>query len=260
MRSAKRVGTTVLGAALVVACSSSTGLSGQGQSVSLSFAGRIPGFTGIQAMPSIVDAAGDSMVVTGGGNTVVIKTVDLVLRKVELKRASVAGSCDSMVHVDDCGEFESGSVLVSVPLAAGAVTAVAVPIDSGSYKSIEFKIHKPGNDAVDLAFAAANPTWPANTSIRVTGTFNGTPFTYTTSLDVEQESTFNPPLVVTASGTATNLTLRMDISKWFLIGGTAVDPASANTGQPNESAVQNAIKNSFKAFRDENHDGDETNG
>ena len=259
--SAKRLGFTVLGTALLVACSDSTGASSKGQNVSLSFAGRLPGFAGLQAMPSIVEAAGDSMVVTGGGNTLIIKTVEVVVRKIELKRANVSGSCDSIVHVEDCGEFKSGAVLVSVPLAAGAVSSVTVPIDSGTYKSMEFKIHKPGNDSVDLAFKAANPTWPANTSIRVTGTFNGTPFTYTTSLDVEQEASFVPPLVVTALGTATNLTLRFDISKWFIgTGGAVLDPATANNGQPNESTVQNAIKNSFKAFKDDNHDGDESNG
>lgn len=245
-------------AASAVACSDATNAQvGKGQNVSLSFAGRVPGAAGVQS----VQAAGDSMVITSGANTLVITSVEVVLRKIELKRQTTTVNCDSTANEDACEEFTLGAMLVQVPLAAGVTTAFTVPIDSGTYTKAEFKIHKPGNDSVDTAFKAANPTWPANVSIRVTGRYNGTAFTYTTPLDVEQETTFNPALVIDVSGSTTNLTLRVDVATWFkTAGGTLIDPATANTGGANESTVKDNIKNSFKAFRDHDHDGNESNG
>ncbi len=51
--------------------------------------------------------------------------------------------------------------------------------------------------------------------------------------------------------------LRVDIGGWFLNAAKTalVDPASANTGQPNEGLVANNIQNSFDVFEDDDHDG-----
>ena len=254
--SAKRIGVAVVLAALFGCSDTTNPLIGSGQSVSLSFAGRVPGASGILSVQG-----GDSMVITSGANTLVITSVEVVLRKVELKRQQTAVNCDSTASESACEELNLGSMLVQVPLAAGATTAFSVPVDSGTYTEAEFKIHKPGSDSTDLAFKAANPTWPANVSIRVTGRYNGTAFTYTTPLDVEQETAFVPPLVIDASGTATNLTLRVDIASWFKAsGGALIDPATAGTGGANESVVKDNIKNSFKSFEDRNHDNIEGNG
>jgi hypothetical protein len=128
----------------------------------------------------------DSFVLLVGTDRLVITSAEVVMRKIELKRAGVSMACDSVPNEHSCEEFTIGAMLVNLPLAAGAEQAISVPVDSGTYTKVEFKIHKPGSDSVDQAFFTLNPTWPANTSIRVTGTFNGTPFTYTSSLDAEQ--------------------------------------------------------------------------
>ena len=243
----------------MAACSDSTSPAASGETVGLSFAGvKPPGLNGAMAIGGVL---ADSMTLTDGTNTLVITSVEVLLREIELKRAN-ASDCDSTANSDACEEFEVGATLVNVPLAAGAATEVTVAIDSGTYTEIEFDIHKLGGDSVDLAFLAANPTWPANTSIRVTGTYNGTPFTFTTSLDIEQEIQFVPPLVIDASGAATNVTIRLDVSAWFRNGtaGPLVDPATANNGQPNQSLVENNIKNSIKGFEDSDKDGDESDG
>lgn len=245
--------------AVTVACSDSTNPQvGRGQNVSLSFAGRVAGAAGIL---SVANAAGDSMVIVTGTDTLVLNSVEVVLRKVELSRQGTSVDCDSTANEDACEEFTLGAMLVDVPLSAGVTTAFTVPIDSGTYTKAEFKVHKPGNDSVDMVFKAAHPTWPANVSIRVTGRYNGAAFTFTTPLDVEQESTFNPPLVIDISGSTTNLTLRVDVASWFrTAGGLLIDPATGNIGGVNESLVKDNIKNSFKAFHDHNHDGNESDG
>lgn len=167
-----------------------------------------------------------------------------MLRKIELNRA--------------CEEFELGPRLVSLPLGYGAVSVLDVPIDSGTYDKVEFVIHKPGGDSLDTQFKAAHPGF-ANISIRVHGTFNGVALTYSTPMDQEQEITFVPPLVVDASGSSANLTIRMDVSTWFRVGGTGalIAPASAGVGQPNEGAVRENSKNSIEAYEDPDRDGDE---
>lgn len=88
--------------------------------------------------------------------------------------------------------------------------------------------------------------------------FNGEPFTYVTDLDEEQELELAPPLEVADSSVDTNLTLRLDVAQWFRSDQAAlIDPRTANPGEPNESLVEENIKNSIKAFEDEDEDGNE---
>lgn len=234
-------------------------LLGTGQVVSLSFSGRPP--AGVSGAMAFEQALADTMVLVSGADTLRITSVQLVLREIELKRANVTVSCDSTLDEDACEEFTVGPQLVSIPLGQGVATGLTVPLDSGTYSKVQFKVHKPGGDSLDLAFRAANPDF-ANISIRVLGTFNGVAFTYTSTLDQGQEYTFSPPLVVDASGTATNLTIRVDVTAWFrnASSGTLISPASANVGGANEGVVKENIKNSFKAFHDHDRDGDERDG
>jgi hypothetical protein len=120
------------------------------------------------------------------------------MREIELERAESSIACgddDSTVgddDSDDCEELEFGPVLVDVPLGAGPARALSVEVAPGLYEKLEFEIHKP-ESSDDAAFIAANPAFDG-VSVRVTGSYNGTPFTYTSDLDVEQEQEFAPPL------------------------------------------------------------------
>jgi len=210
-----------------------------------------------------VTAAGDSTVIALAPDTIIVRSAELVLRKVELKRTD-ASSCDSIEGNGDCEEFETGPTLVTLPLGTTAITQdVMISAPAGTFDELEFEIHKPsGGD--DAAFIAANPDF-ANVSIRVTGTFiHGTgsgagtrsDFVFTSDVDQSQEQILNPPVTV-ADGQTINVTLRVDIATWFLNDGKTalVDPASANNGGANESVVANNIQNSFGAFEDDNRDG-----
>jgi hypothetical protein len=114
-----------------------------------------------------------------------------------------------------------------------------------------------GDDPADLRFLGAHPEMD-HRSIRVEGTFNGQAFVYGSSLEAEQEIRLDPPLVVSAGGAATNLTLRVSLPDWFRgPGGGLVDPATANAGGPNENLVRDNIRASLGAFEDRDHDGHE---
>jgi hypothetical protein len=249
-----------LGLAVAAACSDST--TGR---VSLALSSRpVPAAAlatgaataGSPAGAPTVVAAGDSTVIVAGNDTLVIRSVEVVLREIELERVETV-ECDDIMDNDDCEEFETGPVLVSLPLGATAtVTQVAIDAPAGMYNELEFEIHKP-DAADDAAFIAAHPAF-ADISIRVSGTFSKagtrTDFTYTTDLNEKQEIALDPPLTV-AEGSATNVTLRLDIARWFLNGAALVDPATANKGGVNENLVRDNIRVSIDAFRDDDRDG-----
>ena len=210
--------------------------------VQVSFATQAPA-------PALSAVANDT--INEGGNVLVITRAEIVLREIELKRVEQA-NCDT----DACEEFEAGPVLVNLPLGAGVQQRFALDIPPGSYNEIELDIHKPDDgDPVDQAFVAANPAF-ADISIRVQGTWNGQPFTYTSDLNVEQELTLTPVLQIVDDASSTNLTILLDIRTWFRDeAGVLINPADANKDGPHESIVRNRIQNSVEAFEDRDHDG-----
>ncbi|MBK8003165.1 MAG: hypothetical protein IPK12_04245 [Gemmatimonadetes bacterium] len=190
-----------------------------------------------------------------GNDTIVLTSVQIVLREIELTR--VGGSaCDTTLTDDDCEELEIGPILLDLPLTAGADRQFTVVVDTGTYDEIEFEVHKP-ESSDDAGFLAANPEFDGR-SIKVVGSWNGTPFTFYSDLNVEQEYDINPPLVVTDAAGA-SVTLRVDIARWFANQANSglIDPASANKGGQYEGEVKSNIEASINAFEDDDHDGED---
>ena len=194
----------------------------------------------------------------GAANALVLTSVEIVLREIELKRADVS-DCDLLGENDDgCEKFEAGPVLVSVPVDGSVSQEFSLAIPAGSYNEIEFEIHKVSSeDEEDAQFVAQHPTF-ADLSIRVTGTFDGQAFVFETDLDVEQELDLLPALVVSESAAPTNITIEVGLDRWFVDAtGQAVNPATGNKGGENESLIKENIKNSIEAFEDDDRDGSE---
>lgn len=222
--------------------------------------------------------AGDSTFLTADPDTVIVRTVDLVLRRIKLEPVEVP-ACESDAaeeqadqsndpdvndsnsdeDTEGCEEIKAGPVLVSLPLGTTAIDAlVDVSAPAGTYDKLQFKIHAPKLPR-DSAFLRVNPTFEG-VSIRVTGTFSHagarTNFTYEAALEAEQEADLNPPVTVVAGGVA-SLTIRFDLSGWFAGPGGAglVDPATAKATGANAALVENNIRRSIHAFEDEDADG-----
>jgi len=243
-------GTAILTSA--VACSNSSGPSGTGRQVAFQLATRPS--AGATASGLAASTTG-SEIVKLGSDSINFSQVQLVLRRIELTRAS-ASACDTLAVTHDCEELETGPVLVDLPLGSGAQRQFTVAVDTGSYSKLELQIHRPeSGSSADAAFLQANPGF-LGVSIKAIGAYDGIPFTYTSDLDVGQEQTFSTPLVITDAAGA-QLTLLVDLSKWFVNGGGTglVDPATALIGQPNEGLVKSNIEASFHAFEDANQDG-----
>lgn len=243
----------ILGAVALAGCSDTTEVALRG-GVAVSFATQSPA-AGSPAPAFSRALALDDTLVTGS-DTLILASVEVVLREIELKRAETA-DCDVEPEPAGCEEIEVGPVLVDLPLAAGADSTFAIEAPAGAYSRIDFEVHKvSGGDPADAAFLQAHPTFDG-LSIRAQGTFNGQPFTFETDLDVEQELNLAVPMLVDET-TATNVTVRVDVSTWFRsVTGALIDPATANKGGQNESVVKDNIKDSFKAFEDKDRDGDE---
>jgi hypothetical protein len=192
-----------------------------------------------------------------GSDTLIITSAQMVLREIELKSVETA-ACDVEPEPAGCEEIEVGPELIDLPLTPGATQKFAVDIPPGMYSRIDFEVHKiQSGDPLDDAFLALHPDFDG-LSIRVIGTFNSTAFVYETDLNVEQELDLVPALTV-VEGLDANVTVKVDINTWFRTStGTLIDPATANKNQPNEGEVTENIKNSLKAFEDDDRDGDDS--
>ncbi len=201
--------------------------------------------------------------VTRGNDEIVINDVQLVARKIKLERENgtcpddegeVEGTEDEEAE-DQCPELKLGPVLLDPPLETGAEPTFTVDLPAGTYDELEVQIHKPTGRSADAAFLAAHPDF-AGVSIRVNGTWNGVPFTFTTDLTQVLEIELDEPLVVVADG-ETAITMLLDVNAWFLDqgGGSLLDPRSLS--QQARSRIEQNIRQSFHAFEDDDHDGDD---
>jgi hypothetical protein len=246
-RSACLAGTLL--AAATLACSD--GPAGPEESGTVVFQLATTG-TGATTAPSL------AVSVTRGPDVIVITDVQLVARKIKLGQDD--GSCpadieDDSEDGDECPPLRLGPLLLDPPVDEGADPTFTVDLPAGTYDELMLQIHKPTNNNEDAAFIAANPEFNG-VSIRVNGTFNGTPFSFTTDLTQVVKIALDEPVEVVADGEV-GLTLLLDVGSWFLDqGGNALlDPAALS--QQDRSIIEQNIRQSFHAFEDDDADGED---
>ncbi len=235
------------------ACDLFTGPDRPTGSVSLSFV--VPG-TGAAASAARLFGAAGVTLTDGAGNTLVIQSAEVVLREIEFERADEPTGCDAAEGEDEasddpaCEDYETDPLLASLPLDGTVAWETTADVPYGTYDEIEFDVHKvSGDDPADAAFLDANPGYDG-ISIRVTGTWNGADFVYTSSLNEEQEIELAPPMVVDENSGPVNVTLSIDVSTWFRdASGALIDPNSP------EDLVKHNIKDSIEGFEDDDSDG-----
>ncbi len=202
--------------------------------------------------------------VVGAGNELVLQKVQLVLRKIELDETGAA-DCAGEVDADDNGPDDSGHmeegcrevvrepILIDVPVDDALHQAITVPLPAGTFSELEAKL-APAR-ATSTQFNTANSDLVGK-SVRVAGTFKGTPFVFTSSVRSKLELEFDPPLVIDAK--TKNATISLDVRKWFLnSSGAVIDPSTAPTGSSNLAQIENNIRRSFHAFEDDNERGED---
>lgn len=193
------------------------------------------------------------LVITAGDDEIVLEQVGLVLRKVRLGGPPAAACPADEEGGSSCAELRFGPVLFELPLDDGAETILDAAVPTGSYTGLRFQLHRPTNANEDADFVAEHPEYEG-TSIRAVGTYNGTPFVFSSDLTLVQNVNFENRVEVEADGQLP-LTLLVEVPNWFAAdGGGLVNPSEASDGGPLEVVVEQRIRKSFRAFRD--RDGD----
>lgn len=243
---------TTTAALALAGCSDATSAAA-GRPVSVSFA------TGVApAAAAVLIPAGQSRSVTAtsGANTLVIDTAQVVVARMELQRAgasctSAAAAGDDDADQHSCAELTLAPSIVNLPVDASITSPLQISIPAGTYSALEAKIRPVRADADhgkgSAAFLTAHPEF-AGVTVRVTGTYNGRPFTYTGAPRAEFETSFNPPVVVDTAHV--NITVHVDLATWFKdANGGLIDPATTNADAM--AAIVNNIRRSFRAFHDD---------
>ncbi len=203
----------------------------------------------------------------GNDNELVLQKVQLVFRKLELDRSGAADCVGDIENDDDdsrgegehgdlnheCEEIELDPLLVDVPVDDALHPVINVPLPEGTFAELEAKLG-PAGDRFS-AFNAANPNLVGK-SVRVEGTFKGTPFVFSTPVRAKLEMDFDPPLVI--DETTKNATVAIDVRRWFLNSdGSAIDPSTATPGSVSLLRIENNIRRSFHAFEDDDERGED---
>ena len=176
--------------------------------------------------------------------TMELDTIKILIRDIKIKIKS--GTDSTSIKV--------GPYVVKLNL-TGTTTDFAISgIPANSYDRIKFEIHK-----IEASETLSDPEFREGTdeslrySVIVKGKFNTVPFIYKSRKSAKQDLHLENPVTVDENGVA-NLTITVDPFTWFTDGINILDP----TNPVNENDIDNKIKESFKkAFRDNNHDGNE---
>jgi hypothetical protein len=245
-----------LALAAVAACSS--GDEASDGTITLQLATRARSAAASSGLASL---DGGTATFTDGTNTLVLTKVELVLEEFALQEDDGDFGCTGPVVAPDtvpaCDVWLAPRQVLDLPLeASGALRAFAAEAAPGLYHTAGFHV-KPveaDEDAPDaIAFRAGHPEFDG-LSVRATGTWNGAPFTYVGRPDREFGLWFEQPLVV-SEGASAQVTIFVELARWFRDGTALVDPTTALPGGPNEALVRGNIEAAFSVFEDEDGDG-----
>ena len=203
--------------------------------------------------------------VAGPGGELVLTKVQLVFGKIELDKAGSADCVGELEDEDDdngdadrgrrdgeCEEVSRQPLLVDVPVDDALHPMILVPLPEGTFRELEAKL-RPAREGA--SFNAANPNLIGQ-SVRVEGSFKGTPFVFTSPVRAKLEMEFDPPLVI--DETTKNATVSIDVRNWFLdADGAVIDPATATSGSSALLRIENNIRRSFHAFEDDDERGED---
>ena len=181
--------------------------------------------------------------------TLTIDTAKILITRIKFESQ---GDTDSM-------DFENGPIVVNLDLSGEVQIVSAANVPQGVYDHIKFEIHKPNanEDLPDPDFITGS-SGNDRYSIIIIGTYNSNRFVFMSRNTINQSVTIDPPVEIADSVGVANLTLAVNIANWFSDGvGGYLDPT--DTGASNVAAIENTIRASFRGFKDNNKDGDESN-
>ena len=139
-------------------------------------------------------------------------------------------------------EYKTESFVVSLDPAGTASTVAVGEVPAGTYKRINFNIHKPEDSEPipDPAFREGT-SGDRRFSVIVEGKRDGVPFVLKVRKSMDQRIDFAPPLELT--GSTVTVTLVADVANWFVDeAGRGLDPLNPD----HHDAIAEAIKRAFR--------------
>jgi len=212
------------------------------------------------AAPAATPGIVADLIISGTGGSVRITSAQMTLSHIKLASdTACAADDDEREHADsnetaadtsesdadhddgddtdghECEPIRVDPVQVNLPLDGTTKVVLDALVPAGSYLGLRAKLER----------------------VNVVGVFtdsSGTDhaFTFTSDAHAHVSVNFASPMAVSAS--TTNLTIDVDVASWFKkASGAILDPNNAE----NQEAIEHAIRASFHAFQDDNHDGDD---
>jgi hypothetical protein len=179
-------------------------------------------------------------------DTLILDTVKVLINNIKL---NVSGNSDST-------NFKVGPYVFYLNFASLVTTVSSAYIPAGTYDKIIFDFHKLGDNETppDPDFVDINGRY----STVVKGTFNGTSFVFKSDKSYHQKLNFTNSLVVSASGKS-NITIHAAPYMWFYKSGILLDPNNSSNRGDIENNIKDNVNENFKAFKDNNKDGQPDN-
>lgn len=189
---------------------------------------------------------------TGTNGTLTIETIWVIVDKFKLEGADDA--CEPVNdddedddELDDCEEFESSPMLVSIPVDGTELDLLTAEIRPGTYTAFEWEVEDielddDDEEETDLEAVRADieevfgpDVWPDEASMAVQGSFladgaaEAESFTTFFDAEIEVEMVIDPPLVITDESADRELTVNFAPQSWFTLeDGTVINLAAAS--------------------------------
>lgn len=214
------------------ACEDTTGPEGAEQ-VAVRFQAVTPTGAAASQTPGLSASLSAGMAapitLAGGGNTLVLEDIRLIVAELELERAGV--ECVGEDDDDACEEFEGGPFLVNL-LDGTADQVVTALIPAGTYTELEFEVEDLEADEDDdnaerqaIQSILGQMRQADDASMVVKGTFNGAAFTVYFDTEIEVEKEFATPFQVPGSE---SILVNLDPAAWFMINGQPLNLGALN--------------------------------
>jgi hypothetical protein len=164
--------------------------------------------------------------ITSGGHTIVLNGATMATSEMELRGLS-SGSSGS--GPGTTSRFETGAQTIVLPVDGGTSREITTNIAAGTYSKFEMAVR----------------------TVRLEGTYDGSPFVVTVAVNDELEMALTPPLVVPDNASPTAVNVALDLQSWFRnAAGDLIDPRQAATDTTIAAALRSNIRSSFEAQED----------